>query len=306
MLTLSPLLARLSSILQNAFHVQVRDAKAVLYNDRSVLENHHLAQSYFLLNRPENNIFAELSAKDYAQVRKMIVDLVLATDLSTHFDFLAQFKSSVSSGSLDAAADKLVGPNAFANRMMLHKMALKCGDVGHAAKSRVLHEKWTHRVAEEFYRQGDEERKRGLAISPFMDRQKANLPQSQIGFLEYLVMPLFTAWTKFLELDDDTGPIMVQLRGNRDYWKSQLDDAVEKKDASPSPPPPNPMPTPLTPPTQALSHSHTSLPPLVVQAPAVLTRVLPSDGKARVADSSSSSSSNKVAPASLDIQAQLP
>jgi hypothetical protein len=98
----------------------------------------------------------------------MIIELVLATDLAAHFDFLAQFKSSVTSGALDAAGDKLVGPNAYASRLMIHKMALKCGDLGHSTKTLNLHEKWTHRITEEFYRQGDEERKRNIPISPFM------------------------------------------------------------------------------------------------------------------------------------------
>ena len=53
---------------------------------------------------------------------------------------------------------------------MILKMALKCADVGHAAKALTLHKNWSLRIIEEFYRQGDEERKRGIPISPFMVR----------------------------------------------------------------------------------------------------------------------------------------
>lgn len=162
-----------------------------------------MAQSFFLLNRDENNILAELSQKDYAQVRKLIVELVLATDLGAHFDFLAQFKSSLSSGALDSSNDKLAGPNAYANRLMIFKMALKCGDLGHSTKTLPLHEKWTLRITEEFYRQGDEERRRKIQISPFMDRQKANLPQSQVGFLDFLVIPM-SATTRTQQNGDTT------------------------------------------------------------------------------------------------------
>jgi len=209
----------------NQFHIAVRDPKAILYNDRSVLENHHCAQAFFLLNKDEHNILSELSAKDYAQVRKLVVELVLATDLGAHFDFLAQFKSSISSGTLDASADKLVQatPAAGANRLMIYKMALKCGDLGHSCKTLALHEKWTHRITEEFYRQGDEERKRSLPISPFMDRQKANLPQSQVGFLDFLVVPLFSVWVKFLEIDEAQCPLWKQLMENKSHWKAQLE-----------------------------------------------------------------------------------
>jgi hypothetical protein len=209
----------------NQFHIAIRDPKAILYNDRAVLENHHCAQAFFLLAKEEHNIFSNLSAKDYAQVRKLIVELVLATDLGAHFDFLAQFKSSISSGTLDSSSEKLAAPTpaASANRLMIYKMALKCGDLGHACKTLPLHEKWTHRITEEFYRQGDEERKRSLPISPFMDRQKANLPQSQVGFLDFLVVPMFTIWVKFLELNDDKCPLMEQLQRNKAHWKAQLE-----------------------------------------------------------------------------------
>jgi hypothetical protein len=62
-----------------------------------------------------------------------------------------------------------------------------------------------------------------VPISPFMDRQKANLPQSQVGFLDFLVIPMFTSWVKFLDLPDRICPLMDQLKANKEHWKSQLE-----------------------------------------------------------------------------------
>lgn len=42
-----------------------------------------------------------------------------------------------------------------ADRLLLLKMALKCGDLGHPAKCWRAHERWAGLVAEEFYAQGD-------------------------------------------------------------------------------------------------------------------------------------------------------
>ena len=127
---------------------------------------------------------------------------------------------------------------------MVMKMALKCADIGHSAKRLVLHEKWTARITEEFYRQGDEERRQGLPISPFMDRRKANLSASQLGFMDWIVLPLYTAWFKFLDPeerrqremwveavkgedgrvgvdgDDERVTVMEQLRKNREFWRT--------------------------------------------------------------------------------------
>jgi hypothetical protein len=198
------------------------------------VQNHHVSKSFFLLNRSENDIFSSLSPKDYTFVRKLIVELVLATDLGAHFDFLAQFKSSVSSGALDASGDKLLGASAAASRVMIYKMALKAGDLGHSTKTLQLHEKWTHRITEEFFRQGDEERKRHIPISPFMDRQKANLPQSQVGFMSFLVVPMFTAWVKFLDLDEAVCPLMEQLRRNQMHWQQQIEPQKQAEESTSS------------------------------------------------------------------------
>ena len=42
---------------------------------------------------------------------------------------------------------------------------------------------------EENFLQGDEEKLLGLPVQALNDREKANLPHSQIGFIEYLVAP---------------------------------------------------------------------------------------------------------------------
>lgn len=213
----------------NQFHIASGDLKAILYNDKSVLENHHSAQAFFYLRRPENAFLNGLDDKDYAVLRKTIIDMVLHTDLALHFEFVSQFKSMHSGQTFDKTNEK--------SRHMVLKMALKCGDLGHAAKPRHLHEKWTLRIMEEFYRQGDEERRRGMPISPFMDRQKANVPHAQVGFLEFLVIPMFSAWQQFLNLSDSDVPCLSLLKGNHEHWKKALDASkvVETPRTSPAP-----------------------------------------------------------------------
>jgi hypothetical protein len=175
----------------NAFHIATGHNLAILYNDRSILENHHAAQAFITIQKPENNIFAAFKPVDFSNLRKIMLELILSTDLSLHFDFLSQFKSAESSGQLDKNNEKA--------KLIIAKMTLKAADLGHAAKPLLQHIKWTNRISEEFYRQGDEEKKRNLAISPFMDRDKANVAQSQIGFFDFLVTPLFTTWIKYLD-----------------------------------------------------------------------------------------------------------
>ena len=66
-----------------------------MYNDESVLENHHLAVAFKLLQNQGCDILASLSAKQRQTMRKMSIDMVLATDMSKHMSLLADLKTMV-------------------------------------------------------------------------------------------------------------------------------------------------------------------------------------------------------------------
>ena len=68
---------------------------ALMYNDNSVLENHHIAVAFKLLQNPACDIFSSLSSKQRTSVRKMMIDMVLATDMSKHMKLLADLKTMV-------------------------------------------------------------------------------------------------------------------------------------------------------------------------------------------------------------------
>ena len=48
-----------------------------MYNDESVLENHHLAVAFKLLQNQDCDIFANLSKKQRQTFRKMVIDMVI-------------------------------------------------------------------------------------------------------------------------------------------------------------------------------------------------------------------------------------
>ena len=212
--------------LNNNYYINTSHQLAILYNDRSVLENMHTAKSFELCNHKDNNIFENIDRNLYSQLRKTIIELVLSTDLALHFDILGQFKNIYQSNNL------VQNEKNEKNRLLILKMAIKCSDLNHSAKNLLLHQKWSNRIAEEFYRQGDEERRLNLSISPFMDRQKTNLPKSQLGFLDFLAIPLFSIYCKYLDINDnELLPCMYNINANREYW-NQLDQqnmTIEKQ-----------------------------------------------------------------------------
>ena len=63
-------------------------------------------------------------------------------------------------------------------RIFLMKLLIKCADIGHAAKNKTLHEKWSAKVCEEFFNQGDEEKRLGLPVSLYFDRETTEVAKS--------------------------------------------------------------------------------------------------------------------------------
>ncbi|XP_042331687.1 calcium/calmodulin-dependent 3',5'-cyclic nucleotide phosphodiesterase 1C isoform X4 [Sceloporus undulatus] len=171
----------------NNFHIQTRSDTAILYNDRSVLENHHLSAAFRLLQDDEEmNILSNLSKDDWREFRTLVIEMVLATDMSCHFQQIKAMKNALQQ---PEGIDK---PKALS--LMLHT-----ADISHPAKAWDLHHRWTMSLLEEFFRQGDKEAELGLPFSPLCDRKSTMVPQSQIGFIDFIVEPTFTVLTDMTE-----------------------------------------------------------------------------------------------------------
>ena len=72
----------------NLFEVNSSSQLALLYNDTAVLENHHCATAFAVLRRPGNNVMKNLNPVIVQELRKTIVECVMATDMSVHFDLV--------------------------------------------------------------------------------------------------------------------------------------------------------------------------------------------------------------------------
>ncbi|XP_014428353.2 dual specificity calcium/calmodulin-dependent 3',5'-cyclic nucleotide phosphodiesterase 1A isoform X2 [Pelodiscus sinensis] len=170
----------------NNFHIQTRSDVAILYNDRSVLENHHVSAAYRLMQEEDMNILANLSKDDWRELRSLVIEMVLSTDMSGHFQQIKTMRHTLQQ---TEGIDK-----AKAMSLILH-----AADISHPAKSWDLHYRWTTALMEEFFRQGDKEAALGLPFSPLCDRKSTMVAQSQIGFIDFIVEPTFSLLTDSME-----------------------------------------------------------------------------------------------------------
>jgi cAMP-specific phosphodiesterase 4 len=80
----------------NAFEINKGTDLAILYHDVSVLEQHHAATAFFILNNPKYNILSRIGLEDRKTIRKLMIDSILATDMSKHFPMIAELTARFS------------------------------------------------------------------------------------------------------------------------------------------------------------------------------------------------------------------
>ncbi|XP_019803962.1 cGMP-inhibited 3',5'-cyclic phosphodiesterase 3B [Tursiops truncatus] len=219
----------------NAFLVATNAPQAVLYNDRSVLENHHAASAWNLyLSRPEYNFLLNLDNVQFKRFRFLVIEAILATDLKKHFDFLAEFNAKAN----DVNSNGIEWSNEN-DRLLVCQVCIKLADINGPTKVRDLHLKWTEGIVNEFYEQGDEEANLGLPISPFMDRSSPQLAKLQESFITHIVGPLCNSydaagllpgqWIE-AEEDDDTESCYDEEDGEElDTEDEEIEDNLNPK-----------------------------------------------------------------------------
>lgn len=196
----------------NNFHTRTNAYLSTLYNDRSILENHHLACVFEMLRLERFNIFSHLKEEQYREIRETMTEMVLSTDMGLHGKIFAQFRRRL--GEVPEWHERKEDI-----RLAL-SMSIKMADISNCGRPKHLYLEWAKNIATEFYNQGDVEQKLCIPISPFMDRRKdkQEFPKGQISFMNFIVVPMFEAISEFLPPVECS---LVCCTENKEYWQQQ-------------------------------------------------------------------------------------
>ncbi|CAK9094572.1 5'-cyclic nucleotide phosphodiesterase 1C (Cam-PDE 1C) (3' [Durusdinium trenchii] len=200
----------------NSFHVNVCDDIALTYNDISVLENMHISKTFKLMHSDlSTNILEGFKIEHRNRLRKEMVEVVLGTDMSSHFGNVADFKTLVEKLGSDPT-EWHHEPKAMS---ALRVMALHAMDISNPAKVLSLSDKWSDLLRQEFFLQGDEEKHLGLPISPLCDRETVRFASSQVGFFTIIVQPTFTLMAELQHRVKDV--LLTHLQTNTEAWEAR-------------------------------------------------------------------------------------
>uniref|UniRef100_A0A146LRM7 Phosphodiesterase n=1 Tax=Lygus hesperus TaxID=30085 RepID=A0A146LRM7_LYGHE len=199
------------------FLIATSNHLAALYSNTSVLENHHWRSAIGCLLESH---LAEEVAPVRPELEKQIASLILATDITRQQEFLSQFKGFLDGDGLDMKRPE--------HRHFVLQIALKCADISNPCRPWEISKKWSLKVCEEFFRQGDYERQLNLPVTNLCDRYSTSVPKIQTGFFRFVVEPLYIEWNRFLDTRL-SHTLMRHLKRNQSKWESlQQQEVIEE------------------------------------------------------------------------------
>ncbi|XP_046582957.1 high affinity cGMP-specific 3',5'-cyclic phosphodiesterase 9A-like isoform X1 [Haliotis rubra] len=207
----------------NAYQINARTELALRYNDISPLENHHCAEGFKILEKKQCNILRNLPRDEYRRVREGMIKCILATDMAKHNEILHSFKSIVPAFDFK---DK-------EHRSVLLMILIKVADISNEVRPMEVAEPWLDCLLQEFFNQSDLEKLEGLPVAPFMDRDKVTKPSSQVGFIKFVLLPLFEALgSLFPKVEPE---IIEPVRKALEYYtemQKALEEEKKKKEST--------------------------------------------------------------------------
>jgi hypothetical protein len=191
----------------NLYLINTRDKLALRYNDKSVLENHHIAIAFnTMLRSPDTCIYENFSNDQFRTYRDYMIDLVLATDNANHNTFIDQLRKRQGCQDFD--------PKNMDKKLIM-SLLIHLADISNPTKPWRLCYKWIDLLFLEFFKQGDKERDKGLPITFLMDRYTTNIAKAQSGFIDHFIKP---AYDLLLNIMPNIELNMKFLESNKEQW----------------------------------------------------------------------------------------
>jgi hypothetical protein len=227
----------------NHFMVTTSTPLAILYNDKSVLESFHTMSFFHLV---KEHCFSQLtdlrSNPNYAIFRKIVVNSILATDMSMHDEYVEKIKlqaTRIKENQIDWN-DKSTREK---EKILLCSALIKCADISNCARPFEPAKRWAQTLAEEFFEQGDLERELGLPVLPINERGKLPLEDFQLSFIRFVAMKLFDSISKVTpsmqfavdQMNENVSTWEIRKKEKREEQALSEKNAVSQNNPQPSP-----------------------------------------------------------------------
>eukprot|EP01135_Chromosphaera_perkinsii_P008617 Nk52_evm59s1401 gene=Nk52_evmTU59s1401 len=203
----------------NSFLSNTGSELSGLYESSSTMEEHHFSHTLTLLNNQQNDIFQNLPQSLMDKVTETMRHTIISTDLANHFKNIKVFAEFAENPS---SYDK----NNVEHRKCLIASVMTAADIHVICKPWPIQHKTAYIIYSEFFAQGDEEKAQGQTPIPMMDRDKAEVPKLQLGFIDFVCKELYYDLAKF---DSKFSFLKDGMDANRIEWNKLFEEDEKKK-----------------------------------------------------------------------------
>jgi hypothetical protein len=112
------------------------------------------------------------------------------------------------------------------DKTFLMSMAVCTSDLTNMSKRWTESYKWTCLVYEEFFVQGEEEKRLGITVGNLNDRNTVNIAEAQLGFIDFIVQPTFEVMALYLPKLQKN---VEGCKSNRQKWSTMISECATLK-----------------------------------------------------------------------------
>jgi len=189
----------------NTYEINSLSKFARLYNDISVLENHHCTLTFELMEY--TGLIACLKPNIFREIRKTIIASILGTDMSKHNDFLIKFDN------FDFTKDSFTNDE----QIFIASSFVHLADLSNPIKNFDISKEWSRRISLEFYNQTLKEEVEGLpSISYMKVHNNYSMSLNEINFITHISIP---TWNAFILKFEDLSFIINKVHETLSKWR---------------------------------------------------------------------------------------
>merc|ERR1719160_253859 len=151
----------------------------------------------------------------------MVKELQMLYQMNSEIFIASEGGSSIAVIDLFTQADN----KALAMNNLLHS-----ADVSNPCRTWDCCQPWAMKVLEEFFAQGDQEKELGIPVQFLNDRDKLNRPNSQIGFVEFVIAPYYAAQIRLWPMMSEYGEALSNnLAAWEELWAEEVKPGEEER-----------------------------------------------------------------------------
>jgi hypothetical protein len=200
----------------NSYEINSMSKYAKLYNDISVLENHHCSLTFEILE--SSKLLESFKDEQFREIRKTIIYSILGTDMSKHNEFIQKLELFDFDREIYSIDEQI-----FIASIFVH-----FADLSNPIKDFDSSYEWSQRISLEFYNQTIKEEMEGLPSLSFMKvHDTLSMCINEINFITNISIP---TWQLFIKKFKNMDFILEKINNVLIKWKQIKKQYVEDND----------------------------------------------------------------------------